>query len=549
LHKERFATKQSKAVSKYLRHELQVLRDAHFEVTRQGAVRVESLLAWEPLRDLRLSLELFRTSAWAARYDVFETDGAWWIRARQGHSDIDDSAFTELGVDEVPALAYHVTAAKNVDAIRAQGLKPAVDMTVERGRLHVYLADSVERATLKASYRGATILRLNLRQAAEGGVTVLRSSSGDLLVPSPGVPTQFILPGDVRKHRAPAQALPRPCGSTAAGPEASTSSSQACTVRNLTTEFAEITNAPTEWQWCSQHFRSSQDRDVALSIPAMTEEDEVDIENMEAADLVQPIRRTIEGIIFNRRVWPGMMSWNQCGIKDNMSDMVGAVLIAVWSGFLRVRRVDLSQVRVEEVLMKEADFNDRWISRYWAKLTFLDKTPEGLGNSRFHGGALQDLLCAVRGRVKAGPRQDAAKGEQKVAFAARTFQQAMIYAGPSLTMVQVADSNYIGNLLSIVEVTSATDNKSKSKSGYRQSVTGWQIQAIFLRPWESEKRFGDIGYRSGCSRNGQYNWENATEGSRAVSFRMSPRGTDPLPFLARRKVNYDPHVGVRIGDV
>jgi putative RNA 2'-phosphotransferase len=103
---------------------------------------------WTPLADVVVAVE--RNYDWATRecveavvatdpkgrFERDERDGTPMVRAAYGHSVAVDLDASET---PVPDTLYHGTAPDNVDAIRAEGLRPM-------GRQQVHLSGSVERA-------------------------------------------------------------------------------------------------------------------------------------------------------------------------------------------------------------------------------------------------------------------------------------------------------------------------------------------------------------------------------------------------------------------
>ena len=82
------------------------------------------------------------------------------IRANQGHSVKVD---VELKETEPPAILYHGTISRFVQAIRAEGLKP-------QSRLHVHLSGDRETAAKVGSRRGtAVIIVINAFNMHENG--------------------------------------------------------------------------------------------------------------------------------------------------------------------------------------------------------------------------------------------------------------------------------------------------------------------------------------------------------------------------------------------
>ncbi len=112
------------------------------------------------------------------RYEV----RAGRIRAAQGHSvDVD------LGLDPTvpPAVLYHGTVSRFVEAIRTEGLRPGE-------RTHVHLSADESTARQVGERRGApVVLGIDAKRMHEDGHTFLLASNGVWLVEH--VPPDYIL--------------------------------------------------------------------------------------------------------------------------------------------------------------------------------------------------------------------------------------------------------------------------------------------------------------------------------------------------------------------
>ena len=179
----------SRLCSYWLRHGLDELRDRKIEVTRYGEIRVSDLLGLPQFKKLDATM---RDIAALERVQI--VNGL--IRCRQGVSDllVSDAAYEELGVDEVPVLAYHVTRFKRSKGILQTGVQPASQLKKYGGRPHAYFHPSQATACSYIARKTGrlTMLCVQLRAAAQAGCTVLRTTQGCLLVPEPGVPARFV---------------------------------------------------------------------------------------------------------------------------------------------------------------------------------------------------------------------------------------------------------------------------------------------------------------------------------------------------------------------
>jgi putative RNA 2'-phosphotransferase len=103
------------------------------------------------------------------------------IRARQGHS-----IGVELGLSPLapPALLYHGTATRSVEAIRREGLR-------KRSRQHVHLSADADTATSVGTRHGTpVVLIVRAGEMAAEGHAFFRSDNGVWLTDA--VPVRFI---------------------------------------------------------------------------------------------------------------------------------------------------------------------------------------------------------------------------------------------------------------------------------------------------------------------------------------------------------------------
>ncbi|MEV8636472.1 RNA 2'-phosphotransferase [Streptosporangium sp. NPDC051023] len=141
---ERRMVRISKYLAKHLRHQperIGITLDAH------GWVGIDTLLAAAAAHGFpvsRAELERVVADNDKRRY-VIDGDR---IRASQGHSVAVD---LDLPVAEPPTFLYHGTVARNVAAIRAEGLRPM-------NRHHVHLSPDRETATRVGARRGVPVV-------------------------------------------------------------------------------------------------------------------------------------------------------------------------------------------------------------------------------------------------------------------------------------------------------------------------------------------------------------------------------------------------------
>ncbi|MGW1678699.1 RNA 2'-phosphotransferase [Saccharopolyspora sp. NPDC002376] len=144
----------SKYLAKHLRHQPERIG---IDLDANGWVAVDELLAAAAARRFPISREELAevvASNDKQRY-VIEGDR---IRANQGHSVQVD---LDLPVAEPPALLFHGTVARNLDAIRGEGLRPM-------NRHHVHLSADRETAGRVGARRGRPVV-LTVRAAEMRG--------------------------------------------------------------------------------------------------------------------------------------------------------------------------------------------------------------------------------------------------------------------------------------------------------------------------------------------------------------------------------------------
>ena len=193
----------SRLTSYWLRHGLKDLRAKGIDVTRHGEVSIAALIAMPQFK----------------RYGVTKTDlqsierlqvCGNLVRCRQGISDplVDDGAYDELDIDDIPELAFHATRSRCRESILAGGVKPGSDLVNFGARPHAYFHPTLEAAKDYVAGKDGrrVILCVRLKAAAQAGAIVLRTSQGCLLVPTPGVEHQFV----VDEHAIPTAPAPVP---------------------------------------------------------------------------------------------------------------------------------------------------------------------------------------------------------------------------------------------------------------------------------------------------------------------------------------------------
>ncbi len=158
------------AASKFLSYVLRHAPEAHdVDMDPQGWVEVEQLLANAPAH---LGLDRRRLDDVVAGNDkrrfALSPDGRH-IRASQGHSiDVD----LELEPVTPPAMLYHGTASRFLDAIRRDGLRPG-------SRRHVHLSPDTTTARAVGSRHGKpVILTVDAAASHAVGHAFYRSANG-----------------------------------------------------------------------------------------------------------------------------------------------------------------------------------------------------------------------------------------------------------------------------------------------------------------------------------------------------------------------------------
>ncbi|MER7816887.1 RNA 2'-phosphotransferase [Streptomyces sp. NPDC096153] len=178
---EQRTVKVSKYLAKHLRHQperIGIALDANGWVTIEELLRATAENGFPITRD-----ELDHVVA-ANDKRRFMIDGTR-IRANQGHTvEVD----LELPVAEPPAYLYHGTVARNLDAIRAEGLRPMA-------RHHVHLSPDRETATRVGARRGRpVVLSVDAGAMHRAGHVFHISANGVWLTDT--VPPRFLrLPG------------------------------------------------------------------------------------------------------------------------------------------------------------------------------------------------------------------------------------------------------------------------------------------------------------------------------------------------------------------
>lgn len=172
-------TSASKFLSLVLRHQPET---AHLTLDAAGWVTVDKLLAGCAKAGCPITREQLQhiVDTNAKKRFEFSADGTR-IRASQGHSIEIDLAYEPL---EPPALLYHGTATRFLDAIRSQGL-------LKMQRHHVHLSAET-KVTLEVGARHGKPVLLTILASAmrKAGHTFYRSTNGVWLVEH--VPVEFI---------------------------------------------------------------------------------------------------------------------------------------------------------------------------------------------------------------------------------------------------------------------------------------------------------------------------------------------------------------------
>lgn len=168
-------------ISKFLSYALRHRPDAFgIELEPGGWIDVETLLRAAAGRGKRIRIDELQTVVGECPKQRFTLDGGR-IRANQGHSvDIE----LELNPTPPPAVLYHGTHHRAVDAILVEGLR-------KMARHHVHLSADVATARAVGARRGRpVVLRIDAAAMAAGGHDFFVSTNGVWLVDD--VPPQFL---------------------------------------------------------------------------------------------------------------------------------------------------------------------------------------------------------------------------------------------------------------------------------------------------------------------------------------------------------------------
>ncbi|MEV4975743.1 RNA 2'-phosphotransferase [Streptomyces scopuliridis] len=141
---ERRIVKVSKYLAKHLRHQPERIG---LTLDANGWVPVDELMTAAAAHGFRLSRAELDHVVAVNDKRRFTIDGDR-IRANQGHTVAVD---LELAPAQPPAYLYHGTVARNLDAIRAEGLRPM-------DRHHVHLSPDRETATRVGARRGRPVV-------------------------------------------------------------------------------------------------------------------------------------------------------------------------------------------------------------------------------------------------------------------------------------------------------------------------------------------------------------------------------------------------------
>ena len=141
---ERRTVKVSKYLSKHLRHQPERIG---LTLDASGWVEIDDLLAATAAHNFRITREELDHVVASNDKKRFAIEGTR-IRASQGHSIEVDLA---LPPATPPAYLYHGTVAANLDAIRAEGLRPM-------NRHDVHLSPDRETATRVGARRGRPVV-------------------------------------------------------------------------------------------------------------------------------------------------------------------------------------------------------------------------------------------------------------------------------------------------------------------------------------------------------------------------------------------------------
>ncbi|MEV4097355.1 RNA 2'-phosphotransferase [Streptosporangium saharense] len=178
---ERRMVRISKYLAKHLRHQPERIG---ITLDDGGWVEVGTLLTAAAAHGFPFSpAELERVVADNDKRRYVIEDGR--IRASQGHSVTVD---LDLPVAEPPAFLYHGTVARNVAAIRAEGLRPM-------NRHHVHLSPDRQTATRVGSRRGAPVVLVVDAAAMRGAGHEFRISANGVWLTDRVPPSFLRFPG------------------------------------------------------------------------------------------------------------------------------------------------------------------------------------------------------------------------------------------------------------------------------------------------------------------------------------------------------------------
>ncbi|MFB6980697.1 RNA 2'-phosphotransferase [Streptomyces scopuliridis] len=174
---ERRIVKVSKYLAKHLRHQPERIG---LTLDANGWVPVDELMTAAAAHGFRLSRAELDHVVAVNDKRRFTIDGDR-IRANQGHTVTVD---LELAPAQPPAYLYHGTVARNLDAIRAEGLRPM-------DRHHVHLSPDRETATRVGARRGRpVVLSVDAGTMHRDGLVFHVSANGVWLTDS--VPPRYL---------------------------------------------------------------------------------------------------------------------------------------------------------------------------------------------------------------------------------------------------------------------------------------------------------------------------------------------------------------------
>ncbi|MEU5372236.1 RNA 2'-phosphotransferase [Streptomyces sp. NPDC005951] len=174
---ERRTVKVSKYLSKHLRHQPERIG---ITLDENGWVGVETLLSAAALHGFAISRAELDHVVTVNDKRRFAVEGDR-IRAHQGHTVAVD---LDLPPAEPPAYLYHGTAARVIDAIRAEGLRPMA-------RHHVHLSPDRETATRVGARRGRPLVLTVDAGAMHRAGHVFRVSANGVWL-TDAVPPEFL---------------------------------------------------------------------------------------------------------------------------------------------------------------------------------------------------------------------------------------------------------------------------------------------------------------------------------------------------------------------